>query len=242
MLKQLLFYLVVFLTNIVQCITGFAGTVLAMPFSVMLVGIATAKPILNILGIAASVGVLIKNYKYVDKKEFLKIVGVMGIGIIGGLFVSGDITKSERLVHILLGLVVIIFAVYNAILFFTKKEKEPNKYVSIIILIASGIIHGIFVCGGPLLVTYAASKMKDKQQFRATLSAVWIVLNSVILISNLHDGMITKQLLPQIAISLVILVGAVIIGEKIAKKMNKELFLILSYALMLISGASLILS
>ena len=36
-MKDILFYVVVFLTNIVQCITGFAGTVLAMPFSILLV-------------------------------------------------------------------------------------------------------------------------------------------------------------------------------------------------------------
>ena len=242
MIKEILFYIVIFLSNIIQCITGFAGTVLAMPFSVMLVGIGTAKPILNVLGIAASIGVLIKNYKDVDKKEFLKIVAVMGIGMVGGLFVSGDITKSERLVHILLGAVVIVFALYNAILHFSKTDKEPNKYLALLILVAAGIIHGVFVCGGPLLVTYAAARMKDKQQFRATLSAVWIVLNSIIMFSNIHDGMLTLKLLPQLGISLVLLAGAVIIGEKIARKMNKDVFMILSYALMLISGVSLILS
>lgn len=242
MVKDLLFYLVIFLSNIVQCITGFAGTVLAMPFSVMLVGISSAKPILNVLGIAASVGVIVKNYKDVDKKEFLKIVCIMGAGMAGGLFVSADIARSERLVHILLGIVVVAFAIYNAVLFFAKIEKEPNTVVSWLFLIAAGIIHGIFVCGGPLLVSYAASKMKDKQTFRATLSAVWIVLNSVIMFTNIHDGLFTKKLLPQLGISLVLLIGAVFIGERIAKKMNKDVFLVLSYALMLISGVSLLIS
>ena len=69
MLNNALFLLVVFLSNIIQCITGFAGTVLAMPFSVMLIGLADAKAILNVLGAAASVGVLITGYKYVNKKE-----------------------------------------------------------------------------------------------------------------------------------------------------------------------------
>ena len=86
MQKLLLFYLVIFLSNIIQCITGFAGTVLAMPFSLMLVGYATAKPILNLLGLAASVGVLVRHYKDVDKSEFFKIVVIMSIGIGGGMF------------------------------------------------------------------------------------------------------------------------------------------------------------
>ena len=55
MIKNILFLIVVFLTNIIQCITGFAGTVLAMPFSIMLVGYDVAKPILNVLGLLASI-------------------------------------------------------------------------------------------------------------------------------------------------------------------------------------------
>ncbi len=240
MLKSVLFYLVVFLSNIIQCITGFAGTVLAMPFSVMLVGFESAKPILNVLGIAASIGVLIKNYKNVDKHEFIKIVSIMGVGIIGGMFISPYITADPKLIHIVLGAVVIVFALYNAVLFFLKVEKEPNKILAILLLVAAGIVHGVFVCGGPLLVTYAAAKIKDKEKFRATLSAVWIVLNTVIMFSDIKQGYFTLKLLPMLAISIIMLVGAVFIGEKIAKKMNKNVFMILSYILMLYSGISLI--
>lgn len=242
MIKTVLFYLVVFLSNIIQCITGFAGTVLAMPFSVMLVGFESAKPILNVLGIAASIGVLIKNYKFIDKHEFIKIVSIMGVGIIGGMFISPYITTDPKLIHIVLGIIVIVFAVYNAILFFLKVEKEPNKILAILLLVAAGVVHGIFVCGGPLLVTYAAAKIKDKEKFRATLSAVWIVLNTVIMFSDIKQGYFTLKLLPMLAISIVMLIGAVIIGEKISKKMNKNVFMILSYILMLYSGISLILN
>ena len=54
--KDILFLLVVFVSNVIQSITGFAGTVLAMPFSIMLEGYSVAKPILNVLGIVVSIG------------------------------------------------------------------------------------------------------------------------------------------------------------------------------------------
>ena len=82
------FLVVVFLTNIIQCVTGFAGTVLAMPFSVMLIGLASAKAILNVLGAAASVGVLCRSYRSVNKKEFLKMTGFLLPGIVAGYFLS----------------------------------------------------------------------------------------------------------------------------------------------------------
>ena len=47
-MKQFLFYIVILLANIIQGITGFAGTILAMPFSVRLVGMETAVPVLTL--------------------------------------------------------------------------------------------------------------------------------------------------------------------------------------------------
>ena len=37
-MKELLFFVTIFLANIIQGITGFAGTILAMPFGIMLMG------------------------------------------------------------------------------------------------------------------------------------------------------------------------------------------------------------
>ena len=50
-MNTVLFYIIIFLTNVIQGITGFAGTILAMPPSLILVGYDVAKPILNVLGI-----------------------------------------------------------------------------------------------------------------------------------------------------------------------------------------------
>ena len=48
-----LFLLIIFSTNLIQGITGFAGTVLAMPFAIMIYGIDVAKPSLTILALLA---------------------------------------------------------------------------------------------------------------------------------------------------------------------------------------------
>lgn len=48
-MKELLFLLVLFVSNVIQAITGFAGTVLAMPPSVYLLGLDHAKVVLNVM-------------------------------------------------------------------------------------------------------------------------------------------------------------------------------------------------
>lgn len=241
MTEKLLFLIVVLLSNIIQCITGFAGTVLAMPFSVMLVGYGCAKPILNVLGIAASVFIVIKDYKFINKKELVKMTIAMLIGICGGLQLKNIIGNNENLLYKILGIIVISFAVFNAYRFYTKKDENHfPAVISAALLIISGVVHGLFVCGGPLLVTYLSGKLKDKSEFRATLSAVWIILNTIMMLSDIKDGCFTGSTLILLAASLAVLALALYIGNLIYKKMSKSVFLQLTYILMLISGASLI--
>ena len=242
MRNNIIFEIIVFLSNIVQCITGFAGTVLAMPFSVITVGYGVAKPILNVLGIAASVGVVASAYRSINKKEFLKIVCVMLAGIIAGMYLVTFFAGSEALLYKLLGGVVIAFALINGYQFLRKKEsKDMNGVWSFLLLAVAGVVHGMFVCGGPLLVTYASVKLKDTNEFRATLSAVWIVLNTVILFGDVRAGYFTGNVIILLAVSLAVLAAAVIIGNIISKRLSKNVFLCLTYVLMLISGVSLFL-
>ncbi|MBQ6542799.1 MAG: sulfite exporter TauE/SafE family protein [Clostridia bacterium] len=241
MVKNILFLLVVFLTNIIQCITGFAGTVLAMPFSVMLVGYDVAKPVLNLLGLAASVYVVATCLRHINKKELGKMTGIMLVGMAAGIWLKRFFTGNPSLLYKTLGVIVIAFALMNAVKFFRNKDdKELPEPVSVILLILSGVVHGMFVCGGPLLVTYASGKMRDKDEFRGTLSAVWILLNGILFAADIYEGYFIPSTVRLTAISVVILAGALVIGSFISKKMSRKVFLILTYILMLISGASLL--
>lgn len=244
--KEIVFFVVILLANIIQCITGFAGTVLAMPFSIMLVGFDVAKPVLNILGIVASIGVVAANPKSLNIKEFVKIIGIMLVGMLGGFAISSQFDMNPNLLYKLLGSIVIAFmllGVYNT--FIKKDDKKTTKstfseIIGILIIIFAGVVHGMFVCGGPLLVIYAASKLKDREEFRTTLSASWIVLNSIIMLSDIRSDMFDKNVVIIAIISIVVLFGAIFAGNAIAKKLNNKVFMIITYILMGISGISLL--
>lgn len=236
------FLAVVFLSNIIQCVTGFAGTVLAMPFSVMLVGIDVARPILNIMGIAASVGVVAKNHRAIDRKEFAAILGITLPGMLLGTFLKNQLADYGNILFRILGGLVILFALLNFVSFLLKKDfAEKSKALGYAFLIAGGVVHGLFVCGGPLIVSYASVKLKETDAFRATLSAVWIVLNTILMVTDAVTGSFNGEILMLTAVCLVVLFGAILIGNRIAAKMSKKAFLLLTYALMIISGLSLFL-
>ena len=236
------FLVVVFISNIILCVTGFAGTVLAMPFSVMLVGLDTARPVLNIMGIAASAGVIARYHKDVDKKELLTMLGVTLPGMLAGAFLKNVLAGYGDLLFKVLGILVILFALTNLAAFLLKKDfAEKSKALGFAFLIVGGIVHGLFVCGGPLIVSYAEVKLRETNAFRATLSAVWIVLNTILLIADTATGSFDHEILLLTGVCLIVLVAAVLIGNRIADKLSKKAFLLLTYALMLVSGVSLLL-
>ena len=229
------------MTNIIQGITGFAGTMLAMPPSVMFVGFDTAKPILNALGLLSGIYIVAANRKSVNKKEFLKIVAVMSLGMLAGFALCSVLAGRERVMYIMLGTVVILTAVSGIYKTFLKKGggHSHGQAVSAVLLIAAGVTHGLFVCGGPLLVSYMTGKVGDKQEFRATLSACWIVLNGIILTDDIRAGLWNKNMLLLFCISAVILFAAMFIGSLLCKKMSRGLFMKITYILLIVSGALL---
>lgn len=241
------FFIVVLATNIIQCITGFAGTVLAMPFSIMLVGFDVARPILNVLGIVASVIIVAQKRQFVNKKELLKITCIMLAGMVPGFLIINHFSVNSGVLYKTLGIIVIGFTALGIIRSRRQDKNNVKKqnrlFIDIVmygLLLISGIVHGMFVCGGPLLVVYANDKLKDSDEFRSTVSAVWIVLNSINMFTDIGAGRFNGNTVILLLISTAVLFLAMLIGNLIYKHMNKKAFMVLTYTLMAISGVSLL--
>ncbi len=240
-MSELLFYIIIFLTNVIQGITGFAGTILAMPPSLMLVGYNTAKPILNVLGILAGIYVFVTQRKYVDWKQVKKVVLVMAVGIVGGFFLKNLLTGYDTILYRALGIFVIFLAVQGLWRMSGKGEKttqttENSTGRSIALLVGAGIVHGMFVSGGPLLIGYLSRTIKEKSAFRATISTIWIILNSIILVQDLAAGMWTSHLLAMQGISIPFFIGGMFVGSVLVKRMSQDVFMKLTYLLLFVSG------
>lgn len=235
MLKDIMFLLVIFLTNIIQGITGFAGTVLAMPPSILLQGIDVAKPILNLLGLFASIWIVVISYKDLNKKEFIKVMIIMFLGLLAGIYIYSVIP-----VPILLKIyaVFIILIALKGLL--VKKEIELKEWILNSIVFVAGIIHGMFVSGGPLLIIYAAQKFREKSEFRATVSAVWIILNGYLAYSHWQTGLFTSTTITKLCWGIIPLLLGMIIGNILHKKMSQKMFLLITYILLIISGLTLL--
>ena len=234
---EIFFLLIIFFTNIIQAITGFAGTVLAMPFSLQLVGQDVAKPVLNLAAVVICAYVVIRNYKSIAWMDFLKMVLCVGVGFAVGFAVELLPLNKEILLKSY-GIVVLSVALFY-MAFDVSKIKIPPA-ILYLCLFFGGVLHMLYVSGGPLVVIFAAKRFKDKNQFRATLSLMWVILNLIMFGQHLASGLWTPHLWIIFAIAAAISIASYFIGKKLASRLPLEAFMKLTYALLFISGFSLL--
>ena len=214
MLEEMLFLLVLFGANVIQGITGFAGTLLAMPASILLIGPDKAKAILNIMAVLSCSIIAVQSLRYVDVRELLKIIAAMLLGMGVGMYAYAVCPLTY------------LIPVYGA---------------AWAVLLGAGVVHGMFVSGGALLVVYAAATFRDKEVFRSTLAAVWVILNGLLMGKDFFSGVYDGDVVFLTAVSVVPLAAAIYVGTAIHRRINQALFMKLSYALLILSGAMLVL-
>ena len=160
----------------------------------------------------------------------------MLVGMFAGVQIC-RVVESEDILLTEYGIVIVAVALKNLCI---HSERKFSPVILGIILLLAGIIHGMFVSGGALLVIYATQVLKDKEEFRATVAPVWVVLNSCLMFTQMRAGLIGQADVRLILISIVPLLVATWIGKKLVKKVSQKVFLNLTYILLLISGISLI--
>ena len=197
------------------------------------------KSILYVLGILAGVYVFVTQWKHVDWKQLKKVVIVMAIGIFGGFFLKNALAGYDAVLYKFLGIFVIFLAIHGFYSIYGQRQrdtKEKSSWKSMLLLIGAGIVHGMFVSGGPLLIGYLSNEIKEKTSFRATISTVWIILNSMILVQDICAGMWNAGLVMTQCISIPFLIAGMAAGSVLVKRMSQEIFMKLTYILLFISG------
>lgn len=237
MLKTLIFVLIQMMANTVQAITGFAGGPLAMSPSIAVVGLQNAKAAVTLILFISCTIVTVQTFKNFNLKKYLIMVAFMAVGVAAGTQLFA-ILPSKVLMFIY-GLVVIAIGLKRLLAARTGELSGPMKVGA---LLLAGLMQGMFTSGGPFLVLYAADALPDKDEFRATVSAIWSTVNIYLIADMALRGYYTGYNLGLAAVSLLPVFLVIYIGNRVAAKIPKEAFLKLVYALLTVSGIVLLIN
>jgi uncharacterized protein len=239
--ETILFGIVIFITHLLEGITGFGCTVLALPFCIALAGMTTAIPVLVVLGMLLCLYVVCVDFKNIVWKEYFKIISFVVLGLPIGIWIFSNL--PEDLLKKLLGVFMIVVSLRGLyISYFAALKTVPSsmtgikKYLLNFLLFLGGIVHGAFSSGGPFVVIYASQALPDKSHFRATLCTLWVSLNLMLTINNFRTGVMTEQVLQVLLYSLPFLAGGMVFGNMAHKRIKGETFSKLVYFVLLLSG------
>ncbi|EPZ58690.1 sulfite exporter TauE/SafE family protein [[Clostridium] sordellii ATCC 9714] len=90
----LLFVIIVMVAYIIEGVIGFGGTIIAIPLASAIVGLKPTVPVLTIVVLIASTIIAIKDIKFINKKEFLKITTLMMVGLPIGMWLFESIPEK----------------------------------------------------------------------------------------------------------------------------------------------------
>lgn len=230
---------VVLVTHALEAVTGFGCAVLAMPFVSALLGVKTAVKVITILAWLLALYLAVRNYRKIDFKQYAIITSCM----LGGLPIGMYLFRREdpQMLSFILALFIVFVSVSQ--LYRLSKTKEqatlPRGKRAIfyyLLLVAGGIVHGIFSSGGPLVVLYATRTLPDKGAFRATLCLLWTTLNTIIIATYVGEGSLDQTTLRTTALLIPFVVVGVIIGERVHDKVDARKFSLIVFSMLLLTG------
>lgn len=222
---------------IVFGIAGFGTALVAGPFLIRLMPLSQVIPLLVLLDFVAAFGNLLPSRQAVVGRELLRLLPCMALGCTLGVMFLLQL-HSDRLL-LLMGLFLVAYALY--MLAVKVKPAQLSAWWSVPMGTLGGLFGALFGSGGFLYAIYLSARLEDKQQVRATQSALISCSTLVRLSLFIGAGVYADWALLTLAVCLLpAMAGGLWVGRHLTLRMSREAFVRLVTWLVLASGLTLL--
>lgn len=224
----------------VEAALGFGSIVIALALGALVLPMSALLPVLVPLSTAMNVLMTLRLHAQVDCALLLRrIAPWMLAGMLAGYLLRPWLGDTALVP--LFGALVLAFALREGWRMRRAGLPRPHPpWRARALTAAAGLTHGLYASGGPLLVAALAGTTLDKARLRATLIAVWLVLNGSLTLLYAADGTLAPAL-PISAAYLPVMMAGIVAGEALHRRIDERLFRQLVLALLAVVGAALLL-
>jgi len=235
-LNDVHFWLTVLFCNIIAGIAGFGGNILALPFLSFLAPLSVITPVLLVVALFNNTARAVLYYKYLRWDILAFTIGWMLVGaMIGGNFLAG---VPEVYAKLVLAVFAVGISLKNLYRMFQKGSvKVLPKSLQSVMLFCAGTFQFAFACGGPFLAVYLAARLEEKNEIRAMQMAAFLIISILGFAKSAMNGGYTPQVIKLSVLILPALLLAVVISEKIVKRVDNVLFKKIVYLMLLVAGS-----
>ena len=185
---------IVSLAFLVEAAAGFGGTVVTVSLASQLLPVDDVLARFLPVNVVLSAYVVLRYRRHVARRLlFARILPWMGLGAVAGFFLAR--AASPVWLKIVFATFVIVLSTLEL---WSLARRRPRTCalrapIAAAALLVAGVLHGLFACGGPLAVWVVGREVDDKAVFRATLSALWLALNILLVAALTVDAKIQRR-------------------------------------------------
>ena len=226
-----------FLASTVRSAIGFGMGLIAMPLLGFFLDVQEATPLINLLAVAMSVFIVARDRHRVDWKAVRSLGLGLLMGIPAGVLLLAHAPREPILNA--LACVVIAFALFR--LFWRRPlPLRPNLGWDLSLGFLSGSFSAAFGIGGPPLIAYAMLLDWDPPTFRATLHALALASGIFVIGGHGIAGLWTPDVLRLFAYGIPAMLAGLVIGRKLNRVLDREIFRTAVYVVLLVLGVLLL--
>ncbi|HQY65616.1 MAG: sulfite exporter TauE/SafE family protein [Myxococcales bacterium] len=230
--------LLVFVAFAVEATLGFGGTVIVVSFGVLLMPLDELLFRVIPVNVTLSAFLAARHAKFIDLRLLgLRLLPLMLLGLPLGVLASRGI--DGRILRGAFGVFVVLLAVRELARPKVPEESPPAlpTPIATVLLLLAGAMHGAFGAGGPVAVYVAGRRFGgDKARFRATLSALWLIMNLALVTTYVVRGAVNGGTLRVSALLLPSVALGIFAGEQAHVRIPKERFATGVFAVLLVAG------
>lgn len=162
---------ILLLAYFIRGISGFGSGLVAVPLLALFLPLTFVVPFMLIMDFTASAALGHRNRRLVNWVELKPLMPGSIVGVVLGATLLLSLDRTALLTA--LGLFVLAFAVRN--LLYLHSDKPISKWWAGPASLLGGTVSALFGTGGPPYVIYLTHRIRDKSEFRATTSLLFLM-------------------------------------------------------------------
>ncbi len=213
----LLIFAILFVSTFIHSTLGFGQALIAMPLLAMVVELKTATPLVAFVLMTVAAVILLKNWRVVDLSAVWCLVLSSCLGIPVGLFLLKG--GPEGLMKVFLGILVILFSLYNLanrhLKIIDLSRVSGGSGIAYLFGFVAGVVGAAYNTSGVVITIYATLRDWSPERFRSTLQSYFVFTGLFILASHGLAGLWTPYVLKLYVISWPLILAAIFLGGKL---------------------------
>ena len=221
---------------------GFGGGVVAVPVLALAAPLPTVVPVSSMLNIISGLQQGVRDWRLVEWREMKRLLPWAWVGVLIGIWMLAKVDPKP--LSRAFGLFIIAYAIYMLYMG-GRAPRVPQRWLNLVAAVASffgGFIGSIFGgAAGPVFAIYLQSIHVEKNQFRATMTMLMLILAGTRAVGFVVAGMYTPKVLTLLAWSIPLVFVGGYLGTRVVQRLDQRRFGIGVACVLFASGAILVL-